>query len=88
MEMTERIQAAKEQEQKDKAAGVAFLNRLKAGDINAIDEALQNELYTKTGTLRKHNNEKWLLLLMIMKSGTSFEFAFNKSFPQTQNHGE
>ncbi len=39
MEMTERIQAAKEQEQKDKAAGVAFLNRLKAGDINAIDEA-------------------------------------------------
>ncbi len=75
------IKAAKEQQRKNKAEGDAFLNRIKAGDKAAIDEALQDELYTKKGTLRKHSNEGWLLLLMMMKAGSTFDLAFSKSFP-------
>tara|TARA_R100001244_G_scaffold116782_1_gene86854 strand:- start:258 stop:518 length:261 start_codon:yes stop_codon:yes gene_type:complete len=79
-EQQHRAEAAKEQVRKSKAAGTAFLDRLKAGDMDAINSDLRHHLFTRKGTLRKYPNEGWTSLLMMMKAGTTFDEAFAKIY--------
>ena len=79
MTTEQRIEAAKEHQRKSKAAGTAFFNRLMAGDIDAINSELRDQLYTKKGNLRQRGcNDQYVAVLLEMKLGATFDEAMAK----------